>query len=394
MDSGKKIESVHLWTSSQSLWIETPDKSLPIVAISRDWNPEITLTNHAAIPSGATKKSVYGILGIIHLPLTKFLVTVVQKRKVGDLDGHAIFRLESVEFIPISSMQASSSTEVDGEKRCYQLIHEALSTPYFYFTYTGDLTNSQQRQAQSNSNSSWENADKRFLWNYSMANNLMSYVSSGSSKSDIYPFLLQLIHGAVFIHRCSINGKSFNWGLISRRSRFQTGTRFFARGTDKQGNVANYCETEQLVEFEGQLASYVQTRGSMPFFWSQMPCVKYMPKPKVIGSDHDNKSVMTAHFEEQTSVYGEQVIINLINQKKNEGTLEQMFRQLMSNLKMDNVHYEAFDFHKECSKMRYDRLILLRNQISQYVFGYFQKSGSSVSTTQVIFNKVEFCGNL
>jgi hypothetical protein len=31
------------------------------------------------------------------------------------------------------------------------------------------------------------------------------------------------------------------------------GTRFFARGADAKGNVANYCETEQLVEHRGQV---------------------------------------------------------------------------------------------------------------------------------------------
>ena len=31
------------------------------------------------------------------------------------------------------------------------------------------------------------------------------------------------------------------------------GTRFFARGGDSKGNVANFCETEQLVEHAGQV---------------------------------------------------------------------------------------------------------------------------------------------
>ena len=42
--------------------------------------------------------------------------------------------------------------------------------------------------------------------------------------------------------------KSFLWALVSRRSRFQTGTRFFARGSDRNGNVANFCETVRYYE--------------------------------------------------------------------------------------------------------------------------------------------------
>ena len=141
--------------------------------------------------------------------------------------------------------------------------------------------------------------------------------------------------------------------------------------------MANFCETEQIIEFKDQVASHVQTRGSMPFLWTQTPCIKYMPKPQVQGSADQNKHSMKAHFHEQISLYGEQVIVNLINQVKYEGDLEKEFRKLVNSISMamDEVHYEAFDFHKECSKMRYDRLILLSDQLGSYDFGYFHKPG-------------------
>ena len=177
--------------------------------------------------------------------------------------------------------------------------------------------------------------------------------------------------------------KMFHWSLISRRSRFQTGSRFFSRGCDPKGNVSNFCETEQIVEYNGQLASYVQTRGSMPFYWSQRPCVKYMPKPIVTGSNEQNRTAMSAHFHEQIDLYGELVLVNLINQKTYEGMLEQTFRDLVAKVALQGVNYEAFDFHKECSKMRYDRLSLLSEQLSNYKFGYFLKTRESVLQKQV-----------
>jgi len=58
----------------------------------------------------------------------------------------------------------------------------------------------------------------------------------------------------------------------------------------------------------------------------------------------------------------------------------------MGNLGMNEVHYEAFDFHKECSKMRYDRLSLLSDQLSPYEFGYFHKvSGATIVKQKGIF---------
>ena len=38
-----------------------------------------------------------------------------------------------------------------------------------------------------------------------------------------------------------------DWAIISRRSVNRAGTRYFMRGSDLDGNVANYVETEQLV---------------------------------------------------------------------------------------------------------------------------------------------------
>ena len=84
----------------------------------------------------------------------------------------------------------------------------------------------------------------------------------------------------------------------------------------------------------------------------------------------DNRTVLAAHFHEQVAFYGKQVIINLVNQKKYEGKLEEKFKGLVNNLNQTDVTYEAFDFHKECSKMGYERLARLRDQLANYNFGY------------------------
>lgn len=62
----------------------------------------------------------------------------------------------------------------------------------------------------------------------------------------------------VAINQCSLNGKPFLWTIVSRRCCFRAGTRLFTRGIDVQGNVANFVETEQIVEFGGDRSSFVQ----------------------------------------------------------------------------------------------------------------------------------------
>ena len=57
--------------------------------------------------------------------------------------------------------------------------------------------------------------------------------------------------------------------MITRRSVSKGGTRFRSRGISKDGYVANYCESEQIVLIDRYLFSHLQIRGSVPLFWRQ-----------------------------------------------------------------------------------------------------------------------------
>lgn len=94
-----------------------------------------------------------------------------------------------------------------------------------------------------------------------------------------------------------LHGRHMNLALISRRSRFRAGTRYFRRGIDHDGNVANFNETEQILLVEGPTLpgsvrtsddnyaaklSYVQIRGSVPVFWSEINTLRYKPDLQVM----------------------------------------------------------------------------------------------------------------
>lgn len=53
-----------------------------------------------------------------------------------------------------------------------------------------------------------------------------------------------MIYGYVESKKIQLSLKDIQIGLISRRSRYQVGTRFLKRGLDNYGNVANEVETE------------------------------------------------------------------------------------------------------------------------------------------------------
>lgn len=55
------------------------------------------------------------------------------------------------------------------------------------------------------------------------------------------------MQGYVEIEPCVIEEQSFEFTLISRRSRDRSGLRYQRRGIDEHGNTANFVETEQLL---------------------------------------------------------------------------------------------------------------------------------------------------
>ena len=126
-------------------------------------------------------------------------------------------------------------------------------------------------------------------------------------KPLISRFSLPIIHGFVSIKSVFLNGQTLDWAIISRRSIHRAGTRYFIRGADVDGNVANYVETEQLVIYNRSVASFVLTRGSIPFIWSQRPNIKYKPKP-VVSTVDDQLRVFKRHIDEQIVLYGRQVL--------------------------------------------------------------------------------------
>lgn len=95
------------------------------------------------------------------------------------------------------------------------------------------------------------------------------------------------------IRPAKVNGHHIRLCLMSRRSRYRAGTRYFRRGVDHEGHVANYVETEQVLlldtpssdgisdEASVQL-SFVQIRGSIPLFWAEINTIRYKPDLQIM----------------------------------------------------------------------------------------------------------------
>lgn len=390
--------------------------------------------------------SIAGILGIIQLklgmdkrlhysqanaPPDKYIIVVTKAQPMGRLKGHMVYKVINTEFLPLRERPLHDPDE----DNYYNILKILLRTGPMYFSYSLDLTNSFQRQAQANlSDPLWQRADDRFFWNRYIQSDLISFRlgkgqsvrQQGRHQPGVDPFILPVMFGMMRITQTSLKSTPFTFTLITRRSRFRAGTRYFSRGIDSDGNVSNYNETEQVVilndnneglggfagggglhsktsqdDHELQILSYVQTRGSVPVYWAEINTLHYTPNLQVraveLATDAARK-----HFEDQIRIYGENYLVNLVNQRGREVKVKQAYEQMVSSLvtspsearqadaitseklhivepgqrksMLDKLHYVYFDFHNETKGLKWHRAQLLLDQLKQGLIqgGYFR----------------------
>ncbi|CAM9711482.1 phosphatidylinositol-3-phosphatase SAC1 [Lethenteron reissneri] len=363
-------QSLKLHTTPDKFYVEACDEgSHDVLAIDRV-STDISLTVQKDIPPSALTQHICCIVGTIRLVAGMYLIVVTKKEKQGEISGQAIWK--AVEFDILSYQKTIlhlTDLQAQDNKTLLMMLRGVLHTESFFFSCTFDLTHSLQRLANTSPDfhemSLCERADQRFVWNGHLLRELLTV-------PELHRFAVPLIHGFLSVKACVVNGKVFDWILISRRSCYRAGVRYYLRGIDQEGHAANFVETEQIVFYGGNKASFVQTRGSMPFYWSQRPDLKYKPRPQ-ISTSLNHLDGFQRHFDSQMVSYGKQIVVNLVDHKGSEKRLEEAFAALTKRLGSDWIQYEAFDFHKECSRMRWERLHILIDRLAerQDHLGYF-----------------------
>ena len=356
----------------------------------------------------------------------KYVIVITKAQPMGRFKGHMVYKVISTEFLPLRERALH-----DPDEDTYlSLLKKLLKTGPMYFSYSFDITNSFQRQAQSDpSLPMWKRADDRFFWNKFIQSDLIDFANGGGSASGLRggqhmgadPFILPCMFGMLRITNTRIKATPLTFALITRRSRQRAGTRYLTRGIDDQGNVANFNETEQIVILndgagslggfaggdemnngkvggpdgsETQVMAYVQTRGSVPVYWAEVNTLKYVPILQIRNVE-TAVGAARAHFNEQIRLYGDNYLVNLVNQKGREDRIkkayEQMVRILVSspgeatqadyvtseklhvveasqkNQKYDRLHYVYFDFHNETKGLKWHRAQLLLDQLKEGV---------------------------
>ncbi|KAG7300680.1 hypothetical protein JYU34_015005 [Plutella xylostella] len=374
-------DDIKLYTTAEKFYLEPTINPTEIMVIDRVSGESCVKNfNEVKIPIPPNAyKPVCGFLGTIKLISGHYLIVAKYRICMGKINGHDIYQLAGHEIIPFSRSNTHlTSKQIDENSTYERMVSSALQTPGIYFSYGYDLTHTAQRlhsvSADFHKMSMSSRAEPRFLWN--------GFVLKDYAHAQFARFALPLVQGFVSIKHISVGGHQMALSVVSRRAVTRAGTRLFMRGVDAEGHVANFVETEQIVERGGERCSFVQTRGSIPLFWTQYPNLKY--KPSMSLSPQDHVAAYTRHLRDQQQRYGSQVLVNLIDQRGKEEALEQGYRACVAAAALPGVRYEPFDFHAECRGMRYDRLRVLTDRIhhEQTEFGYFLSRGGTVLLRQ------------
>lgn len=322
-----------------------------------------------------------------------FLIAITGRGAVGRIYQHTVWQLKDVHTVQFArNRRHLSASQLKIEDKYLEMVLSVFDNHRFYFSYSYDLTHGLQRLHTAGETfyqeTLYKRMDRRFCWN-------QHFLVGVARNGEMGHFLLPIMAGFVeIVPAVDINGHAVEVTLISRRAVQRAGTRFTRRGIDRGGAVANFVETEQIVQVDGDFhLAYVQTRGSIPLFWSQTPTLRYKP-PVVMNSSEDHELAARRHFTEQLRRYGKQSVISLTNTSGHEGQLTRMFGDIMSKLQSPSVPsrytsnhtadswscffcrhlgYYPFDFHKECSWNRWDRLSILMKSVRQdhSVYGAF-----------------------
>ncbi|KYQ89139.1 putative phosphoinositide phosphatase [Tieghemostelium lacteum] len=311
----------------------------------------------------SNQTSIAGFIGIANLLSGNYLIVFRDSKRVGDVLGNEIYQIKAVELIPYHPNQQSlvSIPEQHSEEQHLEMIRWLLNSKDFYYCPNSvefDVTQTLQRwnTIKDQKKPIWETADPRFFWNSDYLERVIKLAKS-TNNNEVCQWIVPIFMG--FVETGTLNGK-VEFTLISRRNLNRAGTRYYVRGIDKEGNVANNVETEQIIQIsKDTYSSFVQVRGSIPLFWSQFPDLKYKPKVQFYGTQQENDRPLSIHFNQLNQIYGNVTAVNLIDRKGSELALGNAFEKGVKDLKSEKTRFVWFDFHKECAKMRYDKIQIL-----------------------------------
>lgn len=317
----------------------------------------------------------YGCLGVLQLysgeTTVLYLVVITGCFSIGKIGDSEIFRITQTNFVPLHFQQQGSGDDKIAEVR------KVLNSGTFYFSHTPtgnspiDLTLCAQRKQKTSA------TDHRFFWNRMLHVHLVRF------SVDCSTWLVKAMCGSVEIRTVYVGHRKAVAAVISRLSCERAGTRFNVRGTNDEGHVANFVETEQVIYLDNEVTSYLQTRGSVPLFWEQPGVQVGSHKVRLSRGYEASKAAFDRHMNIIKERYGKQIIVNLLGTtlvggKEGEANLSQEFQKHHRESAHTDIPHIVFDYHQEIRNNQAN-INKLKTKIDQYLqqFSYYHSNGSN-----------------
>ncbi|KAF9938956.1 inositol polyphosphate 5-phosphatase [Mortierella alpina] len=353
-------------------------------------------------------RPVFGCLGLMHHANDTFLALVTGCVKVGDIRlGESVYKIVAVRFFSLTGntpdedmIPAPYNPETANENEgptmmphpCREL-EKVLCNGAFFFSPQFDLTRALKMQEEANAEANM-NYDEKFLWNYFMLKELLTYRSHLDEQEreelDYGGLLVHIIQGYVGCQAFRTQTTQGQLSVISRLSSKRAGTRYNTRGIDDTGSVANFVETETILSNSEWCFAYTQIRGSVPVFWEQQGLQLASHKIQLSRGPEATKPAVRRHFEELIQKYEDVHILDLLGSKdQGEVTLSQEYRNQVEDLGsqiLKNLHMTRFDYHSQVKGGNYDQLQSLlqhvRGDSERYGYFYHDLLSNTIVQTQ------------
>lgn len=319
----------------------------------------------------------YGSLGILQVNITnevlQYLIMITGCISLGKISDTEIFRITQTSFLSLRKQPQDEENITEVKK--------ILNSGTFYFSWSStgdavDITLCAQRRTQT------KETDNRFFWNRTLH---LPFIQFGIDTSS---WLQKVMCGSVEIRTVYVGARQGKAVIISRLSSERTGTRFHVRGVNDEGHVANFVETEQAIYMEDSVASYVQTRGSVPLFWEQTGVQVGQHKVKMSRGPEASAAAFDRHICLIKERYGYQTIVNLlgtsqVGSKESEGILSNLFVQQLKTSRHTDIQQIVFDYHQEI-KANPKNINKLKEKLEQFFKSYsaFYMKGNEVLSQQ------------
>ncbi|KAK5986388.1 Phosphatidylinositide phosphatase SAC2 [Trichostrongylus colubriformis] len=365
--------------------------------------------------------SVTSVIGRIDIDGINYLLFVSETTEVGEFSQNdrrlPIYRIDRVKAVPLDSNitldgVASSASPSDlatrrlkqGTGKLLRFVQDKIGNaakppamldevlrlfndhPDFYFCFGRDVTHCTYRHFSSSDSE----PDERFFWNRVLLKDLLHVsVDKNLAKRWIVP----IMQGSISHETLSVGDdpqipSMLNITLISRRSINRAGVRYLRRGIDSESNVANFVETELILNIFDHHLSFVQVRGSVPIFWSQKG-FKYRPPLVIDRNLTESVPYFVGHMQELLDRYGAPLVaVNLLDQAGRELKLATSFIEHAVKMDCPDLYLVSFDLHRHCRGLKFDKINDLVNQLedllTQIGYCWVDRTGEIVKTQKGI----------